>query len=346
MEPVAADPFENSMLIQVSISALGNNRKVSTAKIETHKFTCPACKITAEQKQQMISDGLDEAERRERIADLKKKCQTCEGTGKIEADKALLRASKKLFDSPEYNAIGKYDGETRKWIEDHSLPSHFAPGMYQVWTERVRNVTDYIAERLAGRKPLVDEFMAKYDFYVEDTQKRLGPELFNPKDYKTHADACASFYMSYRIIEISTPGSLKAMDRDLYEQEKTKIISWAADAKAKWEADLTDSMKKLVDHALDRLAGGKGGKPQMFQHTMVSNIEAFLGTFDDLNAMAKNPELANLKQTMQKAIDGVDAQELRDSKRTRAEVVATFTEIQAKLDEMIVNRPARAVSLE
>ena len=321
---LTANPFENSMLVQVSLGKIGNTRKVSNSNIKAKPFRCPSCKNQSPAKE---------------------RCKRCEGAGKIEPDKAYLRASKKLFISPEYQAIESYDGETRKWFEDVALPSYFAPGIYQVALHNVRKATDYLDERIAGRKPLVEAFMQKYDGYIDEAREAVGPELFNPKDYYTHDEARGYFRMGYRLIEIGTPGSLQSIDRELFEKERGKIVGWWQDMKQGAETMLVGKMKEVVDHALDRLAGGPGGKPQIFRDTMTEKITHFLETFDDLNAITNSNELKALKQTMQAAMEGVDAQELRDSKRTRKEVVETFERIQAQLETMMVPK-GRAFSID
>src|SRR4029077_9349317 len=123
------DLARKTVCIKVSLSTMGNTRKVSTAQIEA------------------------------------------------DADKDLLRVSKRLVDSPELKAITRFDGEIRRFLYSICLP--FEIGIHLLPIAALETVEHRLREFAENRLQLVHAFLSAYASLCLDAAKRLRG-LYNP----------------------------------------------------------------------------------------------------------------------------------------------------------------------
>ena len=90
----------------------------------------------------------------------------------------------------------------------------------------------------------------------------------------------------------------------------------------------------------DRLKDGPDGKPLRFKETTVSNLVAFLGSFDFRN-VTDDTELKALVDKAREMLVGVSADDLRTTADVRAKVQQGMADLAAELDTMIVKKPGR-----
>src|SRR5204862_8303269 len=83
-------------------------------------------------------------------------------TAQIEADadKDLLRVSKQLVDSAELKAIGRFDGEIRRFLYNICLP--FEIGIHLLPIAALETVEYRLRQLADDRKQLVDAFLVAY----------------------------------------------------------------------------------------------------------------------------------------------------------------------------------------
>ncbi len=103
-------------------------------------------------------------------------------TSQIEADadKDLLRVSKHLLDSAELKAIGRFDGEIRRFLYNICLP--FEIGIHLLPIAALETVEDRLRKFVEDRQALVTAFLSVYPGLCQDAGKRLRG-LYNPADY-------------------------------------------------------------------------------------------------------------------------------------------------------------------
>src|SRR5258708_13791809 len=103
-------------------------------------------------------------------------------TSQIEADaeKDLLRVSKHLLDSAELKAIGRFDGEIRRFLYNICLP--FEIGIHLLPIAALETVEDRLRKFAEDRQALVTAFLSVYTGLCQDAAKRLRG-LYNPADY-------------------------------------------------------------------------------------------------------------------------------------------------------------------
>ena len=101
-------------------------------------------------------------------------------------------------------------------------------------------------------------------------------------------------------------------------------------------------LAKLVQHLTERLTGTEDGQRKTFRDTAVTNLVEFFQRFRALNVHS-SPELDELVETAQRAVQGVGPQQIRDSDALRQHVASQFAGVQASLDEMLVDQPRRRI---
>ncbi|MGA9055177.1 MAG: hypothetical protein WB763_01565 [Terriglobia bacterium] len=98
----------------------------------------------------------------------------------VDADKALIRVSKTLLDSPELQAIRTLDGDIRHFLYDMCLP--FEVGIHLLPLGLVETVDERLHEFKDRRGELVESFLSAYPRLCQEAAGRLRT-LYNPADY-------------------------------------------------------------------------------------------------------------------------------------------------------------------
>jgi hypothetical protein len=214
-------------------------------------------------------------------------------TSQIEADadKDLLRVSKHLVDSAELKAIGRFDGEIRRFLYNICLP--FEIGIHLLPVTALETVEHRLRQFAEDREQLVGAFIAAYPSLCQDAAKRLRG-LYNPADYPPVEDMTKEFGFSWQYVSFGVPDQLKGISREVWEQEREKAAQRMAEASAEIQQVLRESMAKLVQHMADRLKEGQDGKPLRFKETTVSNLVEFLTNFEFRN-VTDDTELQGLE---------------------------------------------------
>jgi hypothetical protein len=262
----------------------------------------------------------------------------------VDADKDMLHVSKAILESKELDAIKTLDGEMRTWLGKRALPSPFRRGTYLIPLDLVEQVDAKIGEYQEKRRTLVDAFLAVYDKSVEDARKRLNG-LFDAADYPGADKVRATFYVDVRYLAFGVPEKLEGIRKDIFEREKAKAESQWREASDEVRQALRAGLADLVDHMVERLQGNGDGKPKVFRGTLVENMTEYLDLFDPRN-VTDDTQLAQLVERCRKTLDGVDADALRASDAIRTKVREGMAQVQATLDTMVIDRPARRIVLE
>src|SRR2546425_7637984 len=260
-------------------------------------------------------------------------------TAQIEtdADKDLLRVSKQLVDSAELKAITRFDGEIRRFLYNICLP--FEIGIHLLPIAALETVEYRLRQFAEDRRQLVNAFLSAYPSLCQDAAKRLRG-LYNPADYPPVEDVAREFGLSWQYVSFGVPDQLKAISREVWQQEREKASQRMAEASAEIQIMLRESMAKLVQHIADRLKEGPDGKPLRFKETTVSNLVDFLANFEFRNVTDDN-ELQALVAQARQLLQGVNADDLRTTGELRTKVQQGISEIAAQLDTMLMRTGGR-----
>jgi hypothetical protein len=260
-------------------------------------------------------------------------------TSQIEADadKDLLRVSKHLLASAELKAIGRFDGEIRRFLYNICLP--FEIGIHLLPIAALETVESRLRLFAEDRKQLVAAFISAYPSLCQDAAKRLRG-LYNPADYPPVEDVEREFGFSWQYVSFGVPDQLKGISREVWEQEREKAAQRMAEASSEIQLVLRDSMAKLVQHMADRLKEGPDGKPLRFKESTVANLVEFLANFEFRN-VTDDQELQGLATQARQLLQGVSAEDLRSTGDLRAKVQQGMAGIAAQLDTMLTRTGGR-----
>lgn len=260
-------------------------------------------------------------------------------TSQIEADadKDLLRVSKHLVDSAELKAIGRFDGEIRRFLYNICLP--FEVGIHLLPIAALQTVEGQLRQFAEDRKQLVTAFIVAYPSLCQDAAKRLRG-LYNPADYPPVEDIAREFGFSWQYVSFGVPDQLKSISREVWEEEREKAAQRMAEASAEIQVVLRESMAKLVQHMADRLKEGPDGKPLRFKESTVSNLVEFLTNFEFRN-VTDDKELQALATQARQILQGVSADDLRTTGDLRVKVQQGMADIATQLDTMLTRTGSR-----
>jgi hypothetical protein len=260
-------------------------------------------------------------------------------TSQIEADadKDLLRVSKHLVDSAELKAIGRFDGEIRRYLYNICLP--FEIGIHLLPIVALEQVEERLRQFFIDREQLVKAFLAAYPSLCLDAAKRLRG-LYNPADYPPIDEVAREFGFSWQYVSFGVPDQLKGISQEVWEQEREKAAQRMAEASCEIQHVLRESMAKLVQHMADRLKDSAEGKPLRFKETTVSNLVEFLTNFEFRN-VTDDIELQALVAQARQLLQGINAEDLRTTGELRTKVQQGMVGLAAQLDTMLTRTGGR-----
>lgn len=254
-------------------------------------------------------------------------------TSQIEADadKDQLRVSKHLLDSAELKAIGRFDGEIRRFLYNLCLP--FEIGIHLLPIAALETVERRLRQFAVEREQLVKAFLAAYPSLCQTAPMRLRA-LYNPVDYPPVVDVERQFGFSWQYVSFGVPEQLKGVSQEVFEQEREKAAQRMAEASSEIQLVLRETMAKLVQHMADRLKEGADGKPLRFKETTVSNLVEFLTNFEFRN-VTDDAQLQSLVGQARGLLQGGSTDDLRTTGGMRSQVQQGMAAIAGQLDTML-----------
>ena len=264
-------------------------------------------------------------------------------TSQIEADadKDLLRVSKHLLDSAELKAVGRFDGEIRRFLYNICLP--FEIGIHLLPVAALKVVEERLRRFATDRTELAKAFLAAYPSLCQDAARRLRG-LYNPADYPPVDEVAREFGFSWQYVSFGVPDQLKGISQEVWEQEREKAAQRMAEASSEIQQVLRQSMADLVTHMAERLKEGPDGKLLKFKQSTVSNLVEFLASFSFRN-VTDDRELQDLVRQARGLLQGVEAEDLRTTSDVRVRVQKGMATIAAELEGMLSKVGSRKLRL-
>jgi len=168
----------------------------------------------------------------------------------------------------------------------------------------------------------VNEFINNYPKIVDAMAYKLGA-LFDRSEYPAADEIRSKYKIGYTFLPVPEVNHFDnintEMKKDLkeqYEKAYNDRIKFAMDSA--W-IRLHDTLA----HMLERL---QGEDKKIFRDTLVTNALELTGLLSSLN-ITKDPKLESARQELEKAIVGVDAQDLRENDFLRKHVANKVNEI-------------------
>jgi hypothetical protein len=288
--------LKKTVCLELKTSVLGTLRKVSTDKVE----------VTPE------VDG-----------DIAK------------ADKALLKVSKRIIDSPELTRIMSHINGVRLRMRQLAVPTTiFRYGCYGMPVRLVDRVDEILGQAEREFNSLVSEFVAAYPRLISEAAERLG-ELYNPVDYPTPDQVRKKFTFTYSYSTFDVPSTLANISGALFEREREKAAAKWSEAGGEIRDALRAGFAGMVEHMCTILAPGEDGKPKTFKKSSVDGFKEFLSNFEGRN-VTDDAELGRLVDQARRILDGATIESLRRDEPIRERLLASFEEVKASVAPMVI----------
>jgi hypothetical protein len=259
------------------------------------------------------------------------------------ADGTKLAASKKLVDvgHPKFKAVTKILNLANQYWQQMTVP-YPEDGIRLIRTEQVTEFDAQIARLQSELDGAVAQLNHAYWELRRKAQRDLG-SLFNPADYPDSLDGMFAICVEYPSVEPDE--RLQRLNPALYEREQRRIQERFDEAVRLAEEAFLSELAELVQHLCGRLEGGEDGASRIFRDSAVTNLTEFFERFRQLN-IGSNADLDRLVAQAQGAVRNVTPQRLRDNDALRSTVRFALSSVQQSLDQMMVDRPQRAIRFE
>ena len=255
----------------------------------------------------------------------------------VDADKALIRVSKTLLDSPELQAIRTLDGDIRHFLYDMCLP--FEVGIHLLPLGLVETVDEKLREFSEKRSVLVEVFLAAYPRLCQEAAGRLRT-LHNPTDYPPVDKVRSHFTFSWQYVSYGVPEQLREISAQFFQEERENAVVAISEACSEIQQVMRASLLELVSHLRDRLGDLPDGKPQRLRESTLEKLRGFLATFD-LRNVVDDQELKEQVEKARGLLEGVSTDALRNMPLIRAQVRKGMAELATQMDVLAGDRVSR-----
>jgi hypothetical protein len=259
----------------------------------------------------------------------------------FDAEGPFLSAAKKILDTrdPAFRAVTAVRGRIAHAWRDSTLPFPEA-GIRLIKQDQVETFAGSMADARAELSDAVVQLDRHYAGLKRAAAERLG-SLYDAADYPETLQGL--FDVACDFPSVGPPDYLVALSPWLYEQEQARVAARFEEAVRLAEQAFLDEFARLVQHLSERISGtSDDGAAKVFRDSAVGNLVEFFARFRDLNVRS-NPQLDALVEKAQRAVQGVGAQDLRDSTALRARVSAQLRRVETALDALLIDRPRRRI---
>jgi hypothetical protein len=256
------------------------------------------------------------------------------------AEGEFLSAGKKLIDTkhPDFKSVTSARGRIVAYWRGISLP-YPEPGIRLIRQDDVGPVNLQLTTLKADIEEAVKNLDRHFASLKSAARERLG-RLYNPADYPESLRGM--FDVTWDFPSVEPPAYLQRLSSELYEQECRRVSAQFDEAVRLAEQAFLQELSQLVAHLSERLSGTDDGKPKIFRDSVVENLSEFFERFRRLN-IHSNDQLDEIVAQAQRAVRGLQPQQLRDNEKLRNRVVSQLTGVQSVLDGLLVDRPRRNI---
>lgn len=262
----------------------------------------------------------------------------------VDADKAMLSMSKRLLESPEYDAIKALDRDIKAYLNARCLPSMFRSGVCLLPVVLYPETEERLRDFRIRRRQLVADFIASYEQRRTAAAERL-KSLYNEDDYPPPDKLRSMFSCDWQYFTLDTPKQLRRFDSALYNEEREKLKAKFRQMSEEAELLIREEMRDLVAHLADRLTPGEEGEKKILKSSAVTKIKEFLELAEARNVTG-DEDLNRLFAETRNIISNVDPLVLRDSEVLRSEIRSNMERIKSQLDGQIQAAGSRRITLD
>jgi hypothetical protein len=251
-----------------------------------------------------------------------------------------LSAAKKLLDTahPAFRAVTAIRNRIVSYWRGVSLP-YPEPAIRLIRRDRIESFNDQLTQFREELNDAVAELDRQFEELKDAARIRLG-SLYNPADYPSGLGDL--FAVQWDFPSVRPPEYLLELSSELYEQERARMTARFQEAVTLAEEAFVSEFAKRVSHLVERLSGSADGEKKIFRDGAVTQLGEFFARFRELN-VGSNPKLEELVALAQRAVRGVEPQELRDNDGLRQHITGKLSAVQGQLDRLMVDRPRRRI---
>lgn len=250
------------------------------------------------------------------------------------ADQSAGRYVKNLLaDNPRHKAVANYRQTIYNWVKRRTyrwnnsqdyLPSVDLPKFKQ----------EYREHEIMFNK-LLAEFIASYDSIVSDMAFKQG-DMFDRNDYPAREELASKFGIRLYVSEVPMSDFRCRIASDIaddlfetYSQQAQEIVSNVMVEQQTRFIDVMKSISHCCGTEESEVDGEVKIRKRKIYDTTIEKAREMCQTFKEFN-LEGSVELEQARASLERALDGVDAQTIRDSDAVRANVKSDIDDILGK----------------
>jgi hypothetical protein len=266
-----------------------------------------------------------------------------------ETDKGMVTVMKDLIDSPELEAITKFDSETGGILRHLGHASRLQHrGMYTIATGMVPKLQAIMKERELQRSELVSKAVEMYPQRVAEASAKLGV-IHDPNDYITQTQFADKFSFTWQWIKVVVPTTLRDIDPALYEAEDAKQEALNQKLAEEMRLAAREAVANMVKWLRTSLEPTEDGKRRRFYANSVLGLQEQLDLFKMRDTTEDN-ELARLVEQAKGIIGDANPDDFRDKSPAgdayRERIREEMAKLEGALEPLVETVRTRKILIE
>jgi len=260
----------------------------------------------------------------------------------VDADKAMVRATKKILECPEYEFLLQLKRSIHRRLKTLALPGEILrAGVYPVSVPMVEEVEKELEAFSIRWGVGVLGLEQVWDLRVREVEDRLRA-LYDEKDYPSWERVRGCFAVRWNYFSMSTPQVLQAISGKLFVREQAKATVQWNEMLEEIRDGLRLTFKELVDALVDRLSPRPDGTRKKL--VGVDRLLEFLDKFSKKD-VADDEQLRVLVEDVRGLLSGQDVSRLRKDQGLRELVQERMQSVKVVLDTLVQDAPVRQIVL-
>jgi hypothetical protein len=260
----------------------------------------------------------------------------------VDADKAMVRATKKILECPEYEFLLQLKQSIHRRLRTLALPGEILrAGVYPISVPMVEAIEKTLEDFSVRWGVGVLGLGEVWDLRVREVEDRLRA-LYDEEDYPSWERVCRCFEVRWNYFTINTPQILQAISGKLFVREQAKATVQWNEMLEEIRDGLRLTFKELVDALVEKLTPKPDGTRKKL--VGVDRLLEFLDTFSKKD-VANDEQLRVLVEEVRGLLNGQDISRLRKDQDLRELVQERMQSVKVVLDTLFEDVPARQIVL-
>jgi hypothetical protein len=262
------------------------------------------------------------------------------------ADKALVKVSKRLFQSDTYQRITRLQHEARKYLLSRAVPTGLRGAVYALPTEFVSDVEDTLTDYVQQMKGEVATLCGEWPELVAVTAKGQLGDLYREQDYPSVAEVAQAFGIEWSYVSTDVPGELADISSGVFQREREKLQKEFEKATEYTKAIMRQTCLEFVSQFKAQLQpSSNGSRKRPIHSSILAKLTDFMETFEARN-LSNDVEMQESISAMKKLLKGVDVKDLRNSESFKASLNQQMTSTVANIETLVEECPVRQIMFD